>query len=108
MKLLVLGGTKFLGRHIVEQALDRGHEVTLFHRGQTHPGLFPQAESILGDRDGQLDRLGDRVWDSVIDTSGYVPAFSPFRSPGPRTPYSVLYVCLNNIGLRRLFCFRGG
>jgi 2'-hydroxyisoflavone reductase len=73
MKLLVIGGTRFLGRHFVEAALARGHEVTLFHRGRTSPGLFPGAEVILGDRDGGLDALAGRRWDAVLDPSGYVP-----------------------------------
>lgn len=73
MKLLVLGGTKFLGRHLVEQALDRGHEVTTFTRGQTNPGLFPQAEELRGDRDGDLAALASGRWDAVVDTSGYFP-----------------------------------
>ena len=57
MKLLVLGGTKFLGRHAVAAALDEGHDITIFTRGQTNPGLFPDAEHLLGDRDGDLDAL---------------------------------------------------
>jgi 2'-hydroxyisoflavone reductase len=74
MKLLVLGGTKFLGKHIVEAALAAGHELTLFNRGKTNPDLFPQVEKIQGDRDGELSRLdGHGPWDAVIDTSGYVP-----------------------------------
>ena len=73
MKLLVLGGTKFLGRAAVEEALRRGHEVTLFHRGQTNPGLFPDAEELRGDRDGDLSALAGRRWDAVIDPSGFVP-----------------------------------
>lgn len=73
MQLLVLGGTAFLGRHISEQALERGHELTLFTRGRTNPGLFPEAEHIHGDRDGGLDPLRGRAFDAVIDTSGYVP-----------------------------------
>ncbi len=73
MKLLVLGGTKFLGRALVEQALGRGHDVTLFTRGRTHPDLFPEAEHLIGDRDGRLGPLQDRRWDAVVDTSGYVP-----------------------------------
>ena len=74
MKLLVLGGTKFLGRAIVEDALARGHEVTLFNRGETNPGLFPRAENVRGDRLRDLSLLEGRSWDAVIDTSGYVPA----------------------------------
>jgi len=73
MRLLVLGGTVFLGRHLVEEALARGHELTLFNRGQTNPELFPEAERLQGDRDGDLSALGGRRWDAVVDTSGYVP-----------------------------------
>ncbi len=73
MRLLLIGGTAFLGRHISEQALARGHELTLFHRGKTNPGLFPEAEHVLGDRDGGLEPLRGRRFDAVIDTSGYVP-----------------------------------
>ena len=73
MKLLVLGGTKFLGRHLVEAALARGDEVTLFNRGQTNPDILPGAEKLRGERDGDLDRLRGRRWDAVVDTSGYVP-----------------------------------
>jgi 2'-hydroxyisoflavone reductase len=73
MKLLVLGGTRFLGRHIVEQALAAGHQVTLVHRGRSGPALFPQAEHRLGDRDGDLSVLQGGAWDVCIDTSAYVP-----------------------------------
>jgi len=73
MQLLVLGGTKFLGRHVVDAALARGDEVTIFTRGQTNPELFPEVEHLTGDRDGSLDALAARSWDGVIDTSGYVP-----------------------------------
>ena len=73
MKLLVLGGTKFLGRAAVEAALARGDEVTLFNRGETNPELFPEVEKLRGDRDGGLSALEGREWDAVIDPSGYVP-----------------------------------
>jgi 2'-hydroxyisoflavone reductase len=73
MRLLVLGGTKFLGRHTVAHALEQGHEVTTFTRGQTNPELFPEAEHLHGDRDGDLGALQGREWDGVVDTSGYVP-----------------------------------
>ncbi len=76
MKLLVLGGTVFLGRRVVEAALAGGHEVTLFNRGKSNPGLFAdsnQVQQIHGDRDGGLAPLAGRRWDAVIDTSGYVP-----------------------------------
>jgi 2'-hydroxyisoflavone reductase len=58
---------------MVEAALARGHSVTLFHRGKTNPGLFPDAEEILGDRDGGLSALHGRSWDVVLDVNGYVP-----------------------------------
>ncbi len=73
MTLLLLGGTAFLGPELVEAARARGHAVTLFNRGKTNPGKFPELETLLGDRDGKLDALRGRRWDAVIDTSGYVP-----------------------------------
>ena len=73
MKLLILGGTIFLGRHLVEAALNRGHQVTLFNRGRHNPELFNEVEKLRGDRDGGLDVLRRRQWDAVIDTCGYVP-----------------------------------
>ena len=73
MNLLILGGTKFFGRHLVDSALARGHEVSLFNRGKTNPGLFPQLETIIGDREHDLDKLSGRAWDAVIDVAGYVP-----------------------------------
>jgi 2'-hydroxyisoflavone reductase len=73
VKLLVLGGTKFLGRAAVDAALARGHEVTLFNRGETNAELFPEVEKLRGDRDGDLRALEGRGWDAVIDPSGYVP-----------------------------------
>jgi 2'-hydroxyisoflavone reductase len=73
VRLLVLGGTKFLGRAAVEAALARGDEVTLFNRGETNPDLFPEVEKLRGDRDGDLSALEGREWDAAIDPSGYVP-----------------------------------
>jgi nucleoside-diphosphate-sugar epimerase len=73
VKLLVLGGTKFLGRAVVEAALAGGHETTIFTRGRTNAELFPEVEHLRGDRDGGLAALGGRTWDGVVDTSGYVP-----------------------------------
>jgi 2'-hydroxyisoflavone reductase len=73
LRLLVLGGSKFLGRAVVEAALARGHEVTLFNRGQTNPELFPEVEKLRGDRDGDHGALEGRKWDAVVDTSGFVP-----------------------------------
>jgi len=72
MKILIIGGTRFLGRHLVNSARARGHEVTLFNRGQTNPNLFGQVEKIRGDREKDLDQLSGQ-WDAVIDTCGYFP-----------------------------------
>lgn len=74
LKILVLGGTAFLGPHFVRAAMQKGHEVTLFNRGKTRPELFKELEQLRGDRDkGELDALKGRKWDAVVDTSGYVP-----------------------------------
>ena len=72
MRILILGGTIFVGRHLARAALDRGHDVTLFNRGN-RPEVLPGLERIVGDRDGGLDGLSTGSWDAVIDTSGYVP-----------------------------------
>ena len=74
MKLLIIGGTKFLGRAVADEALARGHELTLFNRGETNPELFAEAERLQGDRHGDLAVLAGRTWDAVIDPSGYTPA----------------------------------
>jgi 2'-hydroxyisoflavone reductase len=74
MRLLILGGTKFLGRALAAEALARGHELTLFNRGETNPDLFPEAEHVRGDRGRDLAALEGRTWDAVIDPSGYTPA----------------------------------
>lgn len=73
LRILILGGTGFLGPHLVANGVARGHTVTLFNRGKTHPELFPDLEKLRGDRDGKLDALKGRKWDAVVDTSGYVP-----------------------------------
>jgi 2'-hydroxyisoflavone reductase len=72
-RILVLGGTGFVGPPVVEAARARGHIVTLFNRGKTHPGLFPEVETILGDRVTELDKLRGRDWDAVVDTWGPGP-----------------------------------
>lgn len=73
MKVLVLGGTRFVGRHIVDALLERGHDVTLFNRGKSDPNAFASLEQVHGDRATDLQQLGDRTWDAVVDTSGYLP-----------------------------------
>lgn len=74
MNILILGGTGFIGPHLVEQALQRGHEITLFNRGRTNTHLFPGVEKLIGDRNDNLAALRGRRWDAVIDNSGYTPA----------------------------------
>jgi 2'-hydroxyisoflavone reductase len=71
--ILILGGTGFLGPHIVDAARARGHTITLFNRGKTKPGLYPDIEKLHGDRDGKLEALTGRKWDAVVDPSAYVP-----------------------------------
>jgi 2'-hydroxyisoflavone reductase len=73
VNLLLLGGPKFVGRAVIDAALARGDEVTLFNRGTTGADLYPELERIVGDRDGGLEGLLGRQWDAVVDTSGYVP-----------------------------------
>jgi 2'-hydroxyisoflavone reductase len=73
MRILVMGGTAFVGRHIVQAALDGGHEVTLFHRGRTGAGLFPQATHLTGDRNESLSALAEGSWDATVDVSAYLP-----------------------------------
>lgn len=73
MRVLILGGTLFLGRHLAASALARGHDLTLFHRGRTGEDLFPAATHVHGNRDGGLDALRSGQWDAVVDTSGFVP-----------------------------------
>ena len=73
LRILFIGGTRFLGPHTVQYARSRGHEITLFNRGRSNPGLFRDIEQLRGDRDGGLDVLKGGRWDVVIDTCGYVP-----------------------------------
>ena len=76
MRILILGGTGFQGPFQVRYALSRGHKVTVFNRGKTHPGELPQeAEQLIGDRNGQLDALKGRQWDVVIDNPTTLPVW---------------------------------
>lgn len=72
-KILIIGGTRFMGFFATAYALERGHRVTLFNRGKSNPDAFPSAEKLHGDRDANIDLLRGHRWDAVIDTSGYVP-----------------------------------
>lgn len=74
MKVLIIGGTSFVGRHIVEKLIKEKHEVVLFNRGKSNPGIFPELRKIVGDRRKDAAKLGDEHWDAVIDTSAYTPA----------------------------------
>ena len=73
LDILILGGTGFIGPHEINYAKARGHNVTMFNRGKTAPGMFPDIEALIGDRDDQLDSLKGRDWDAVIDNSGFYP-----------------------------------
>ena len=73
LRILILGGTNFIGPHQVRAAVERGHEVTLFNRGITNPDLFPELETLIGDRDGDLAALAGREWDVVIDNPANIP-----------------------------------
>jgi 2'-hydroxyisoflavone reductase len=73
MDILIIGGTVFLGRALVDAALARGHQVTLFNRGKSRPDVYPQVEQIHGDRETDLNLLNGRSWDAVVDTCGYFP-----------------------------------
>ena len=73
MDILILGGTGFIGPHLVTHAMERGHKITLFNRGRTNTHLFPDVEKLVGDRNNDLAALAGRRWDAVIDNSGYTP-----------------------------------
>jgi len=76
LRILILGGTGFTGPHQVRYALSRGHKVTVFNRGKTHPGELPkEAEQLIGDRNGQLDALKGRTWDVAIDIPTSIPVW---------------------------------
>jgi 2'-hydroxyisoflavone reductase len=99
MKLLVLGGTKFVGRHLVQAALDAGHDVSIFNRGITNPGLFPQVRHFVGDReDGRFDALKGHEWDGVIDTCGYLPRIVK-QSAQVFSGSAALYVFISTISV---------
>ncbi|HET9989922.1 MAG TPA: NAD-dependent epimerase/dehydratase family protein, partial [Kofleriaceae bacterium] len=97
-KILILGGTNFLGPHVVRAALARGHTVTLFNRGKTHAELFPELEKLHGDRDGHLEALAGRKWDAVVDPSGFVPRIVKM-SAELLAPNVGLYVFISTISV---------
>lgn len=73
MRILIIGGTAFVGRHIAQAGIATGHDVTLFHRGKTGAELFPQATHLTGDRNSDLSALGAGQWDATIDVCAYFP-----------------------------------
>ncbi len=73
MRILIIGGTAFVGRHIAQAAIDAGHDITLFHRGRTGPDLFPQATHLSGDRNEGLSALRAGDWAATIDVCAYLP-----------------------------------
>jgi 2'-hydroxyisoflavone reductase len=73
LRILILGGTGFIGPHMVREALRRGHEVELFNRGRTDSDLFSDLKLLVGDRDNGLGALAGGSWDAVVDNSGYIP-----------------------------------
>src|SRR5207245_1165430 len=73
MRILIIGGTVFVGRHITEAAIAAGHEVTVFHRGRSGADLFPGVTHLTGDRDADMSALADGRWDATIDVCAYFP-----------------------------------
>jgi 2'-hydroxyisoflavone reductase len=114
MKLLILGGTQFVGRHMVERAIARGHEVTLFNRGNKNP--FPSLETLIGNRDPKIDAgltglekavNAGRIWDAVIDVNGYVPRI--VRASGELLESAVKqYVFISSVSVYVGFSEPGG
>lgn len=102
LSILVLGGTGFIGPHMVREALRRGHSVTLFNRRRTNNRLFPDLKTIKGDRDGDLDGLKGRQWDAVIDNSGYVPRHVQ-ESTRLLSPNSKRYLFVSSVSVYESF-----
>ena len=98
MNLLIIGGTKFVGPALVDAALSRGHRVTLFNRGLTADESMPGVETIIGDRETDLDRLAGRRWDAVIDTCGYVPRVAALSAEALRAAVD-LYVFISSLSV---------
>lgn len=98
LRILILGGTSFLGIHMTEIAVQRGHTVTHFNRGRTHPDLFPIIERLTGDREGDLRSLAGRSWDAVIDNCGYMPRHVR-RSASALAPHVHHYLFVSTISV---------
>ena len=101
MRLLLVGGPRFLGRAVTDAALAAGHEVTFFNRGKTNPELYPDVERLVGDRSGELDALRGRSWDAVVDTCGYLP--ETVRASASALADSGTYCFVSSISVYRDF-----
>jgi len=98
LKILVLGGTRFIGLHMTEAALRRGHQLTFFNRGRTNTERFPEIERIRGDRNSDVAGLAGRRFDAVIDNSGYFPR--QVRLVAAQLAANVgRYVCISSISV---------
>jgi 2'-hydroxyisoflavone reductase len=106
LRILILGGTGFLGPQLVEVARAHGHTITLFNRGKSNPHLFPDIEKLRGDRDGDLEALRGREWNAVIDTSGYVPRIVR-ASAELLAPAVEQYVFISSISVYANFAKKG-
>ena len=101
LRVLMLGGTAFLGPAVVKTALRRGHTVTLFNRGKTNPDLFPDLEKLHGDRDGDIQALAGRDWDVVVDTSAYYPRVVEASAGLLADHVEAVHLHLVDLGVRR-------
>jgi 2'-hydroxyisoflavone reductase len=97
VKLVLLGGPRFLGRAIADAALARGHDLTFFNRGTTNPELYPEVERLIGERAGDLGVLRSRDWDAVVDSSGYLPR--DVRASAQALPSAGLYCFVSSISV---------
>ncbi len=102
LRILVLGGTGFIGPHIVRHALKRGHTLTLFNRGRTNTHLFPDVEKLKGDRNDDLEALGGRDWDAVIDNSASIPRWVR-QSAGLLNGHADLYLFTSSLSVHADF-----
>lgn len=106
LRFLILGGTAFLGPAVVDHALSRGHQVTLFNRGRTNPHLYPDVEKLHGDRNDDLTALAGRDWDIVLDTSAYYPRVVE-ASAGLLRDHTRQYIVISSISVYADFSRRG-
>ena len=103
--LLVLGGTGFIGPHLVRRAVERGHRVAIFTRGRKDVALPDTVERLVGDRDGKLDALAGRRWDAVIDDSATNPEW--VRQSTERLASSGRYLFTSSTGVYYPYLRRG-